>query len=122
MYYLGAWLGEWRFGMKIRMGDFHSSCLVRESLPILIPGWNRNDLIYLKLNPYSPLWIQIFIPIPIPVTNQMLRRIWPFRFRFRFHAIPISIPISIPIFIPISVSNQTPPEIRVLEVSKNRAF
>ena len=56
---------EW--GSEIGMGDFHFNCLVGKSpIPILIAGWNENGSIYIELNPYSPLHIQIFIPILIP--------------------------------------------------------
>ena len=95
----------WVFGwekcgseIKIGMGDSHSNRLIgRSPIPISIPLWNRNGSIYIKLNSYSPLWIQIFISIliSIPVTNQTLQRIW--LFRFWFQAIPILIPILISI-------------------------
>ena len=95
---------EWRSGIGIKISDSHSNSLVGRS-PILIPisRWNRNGSIYIGLNPYSSLWIQIFIliSISIPITNQTLRRIWSFRFRFQ--AIPIFIPILILVVI------QTPP-------------
>ena len=89
------------------MGDSHSNRLVGRSpipISISISEWNRNGSIYIELNPYSSLWIQFFISIPIPVTNQILWRIWPFRFRFQ--AIPISI------LILVLVTNQTSPKNR----------
>ena len=96
--------GEWRSEIGIGMDDSHSNHLVGRSLILIsIPGRNKNGSIYIEFNLYSPLWIQIFIPISIPITNQTFWRIWSFRFRFRFQAIPISIPIS------ISITNQTPP-------------
>ena len=70
----------------------------RSPIPIPILGWNGNGPIYLKLNPYSHLRIQIFILIPILVTNQTLRGIRPFGFRFQSILIPI----------PISIANQVP--------------
>ena len=58
------------------MNDSYSNRSVEESpIPILILESNRNGPIYIELNPYSLLWIQIFIPILIPLTNQVLQRI-----------------------------------------------
>ena len=93
-----VWLERVGFGIGIEMGDSHSNHSIRGSLiSISISGWNGNSSIYIELNSYSPLWIQIFIPILIliSVTNQILWRIW--LFRFRFQVILISIPILIPI-------------------------
>ena len=99
-------LGEWRS----EIDDFHFNCLVgRSSIPILTPGGNKNGLIYLQLNPSSPLCIQILIPISIsiliPVMNQMVQRIWSFRFLFQS------------ILISISITNQTLPWSNRMEVA-----
>lgn len=45
-------------------------------IPILIPGWNENDLIHPKSNSHIFLWIQFSNQIKILVTNQRLQWIW----------------------------------------------
>ena len=53
----------------MRIDDFHSNYLVgKSSIPIPILRWNGNGLMYIELNPYSPLWIQISILIPISIS------------------------------------------------------